>query len=121
MKLNIDKIKKEFKPILNVFWRRLFLVLILFVVIDFLIAGLFFYVYYVKVQEEESVAPLFLSVNQVLLESVFSKWDDKEVKFQTAISREFPNLFREIPLPVSSVEAIFIQESATSSDEVPEE
>jgi len=117
MKADIKKIKKQFKPILNVFWQKLFLILILFIVIDFLIAGLFFYVYYQKAQLVEPVSPLLLSVNQVLLDSVFSKWDEKEVKFQTAISREFPNLFREITPSVPPVEATSTPE-ATSSEEV---
>jgi len=91
--------------------------LLLFILIDFLIAGLFFYVYYVKAQEKEPVAPLLLSVNQVLLEGVFSKWDEKEVEFQKAISREFPNLFREIAPPVPPIEATSTPE-ATSLEEV---
>jgi len=117
MKVDTKKIKKELKSILNVFWQRLFLVLLLFILIDFLIAGLFFYVYYVKAQEKEPVAPLLLNVNQVLLEGVFSKWDEKEVEFQKAISREFPNLFREIAPPVPPIEATSTPE-ATSLEEV---
>ena len=118
MKADKKKIKKQLKPILNVFWQKLSLVFVLFVVIDFLVAGLFFYVYYVKAQSVEPVAPLLLSVNQVLLESVFFEWDEKEVEFQGAMSREIPNLFREITPPVTPVEATSTPQ-ATSSEEAP--
>ena len=121
MKVDINKIKKELKPILNVFWQKLFLVLILFIVIDLLIGSLFFYSYYVKAQEEESAAPLLLGVNQVMLEGVFSKWDEKEVKFKEAISGEFPDFFRENVPSILISEATSTLESATSSEEVPEE
>jgi len=121
MKLNLDKIGKEVKLMLNVFWQKLFLVLILFIVINFLIAGVFFYVYYVKAQKERPVSPLLLSINQVLLESVFSKWDEKEIEFQEAMSHEFPNVFREIPLPISPVGETSSTGVATSSEEISEE
>jgi len=90
---------------LNIFWQKLFLILILFIAIDFLIAGIFFYVYYSKTQLVEPVSPLLLSVNQVLLEDIFSKWDEKEVKFQEVMTREFPNFFREVIIYIPPVEA----------------
>lgn len=112
------KIWKGIRLVLNVFWQKIFLVLVLFVVVAFLIGGVFFYLYSFKTKDKDVVAPLLLSVNQVLLDSVFSKWDSKEIKFEEAISREFPNLFKEIVLPIPSTEATSTLEISTSSEDI---
>lgn len=106
---------------LYVFWQNLLLVLITFLALDLVLGFIFFYVYYLKAQEEESVTSSILQVNHPLLESVFSRWNEKELRHQEALSpsREFPDLFREMVPQAPSIEPTSLQ--ATTSRETSEE
>lgn len=116
MKAKLGGIKKGFKRVLNVFWQNLFLVLIVLMVIDLGLGALFFYVYYSKAQAEDVEIPLTLTVNRAMMEDVFSKWDEKELQRQQALTREFPELFRKAAPPEASPEATSTPETPTSPE-----
>ncbi|NQU82756.1 MAG: hypothetical protein HQ539_02295 [Parcubacteria group bacterium] len=93
MKIDVNKIKKQLKIVLNVFWQKLILVLLVFLLIDIVFGFVLFYSYYLKAQSDDPEVSLTLTVNKTLMDNVFSKWDEKEIKLQQVFIKEFPNFF----------------------------
>jgi len=98
MEIKISKSKEKLLKLLKKFWQNLFLVLILLLVLAFALGGIFFWKYYLRVQEEK--APLYvkpLKINQVLMEKVSGEWVQRETISKTAEEKQYPDSFRGTP------------------------
>jgi len=97
MKIDSTKIKKGIKKVLNVFWQHLFLTFIVFMLISFLFGTMIYYTYHLKAKNSDlEVTNAILTVDKVLMNDIFSKWDIDEIKAKEAEAADFPDFFRVI-------------------------
>ena len=61
----IQQLKKSFYHCFKVFYKKLYFLIVVFLIIDLLLAGLAFWHYYLKVQGGSSDLPLVLRLNDV--------------------------------------------------------
>lgn len=94
MKMKPAKIKESLLALLKKLWRNLFLMMILLLLLDLILAGILFNKYYLKVEQEKVQPPIPLKINENLLNQFSSEWQRREEVFQAAASRPYPNLFQ---------------------------
>lgn len=94
MEIKISKIKENLNKVLKKFWQNLFLILILLLVLDLILGGIFFWKYYLRAQEKEPQVILPLKINQALMEKVSEKWAEREAIFGKAAEKEYSDPFR---------------------------
>jgi hypothetical protein len=92
-----DKKNKNIKEfignILKLFWQKLFLVLLLFLVLDLIIGTVFFFNHYLSVQERGKSFFLPLKINQTLANNFLKNFQEREKLFKTVSEKYYPNLF----------------------------
>ncbi len=93
MKIDSAKIKKLFKKALSAVWRKIFLALILLLLIDVLIVGLFVWRYYFEREDMSMMARPPLRVNQILINQFAGEWNDNLEHFNKALNKEYLNPF----------------------------
>jgi len=100
--MDSTKIKKVIKRVSKVFWKHLFLTFVLFLLIWFLFGSFIYYKYYLKTKDIGlGETNTILTVNKVLMNDIFSKWDADEILAKKAENKDFPDFFRVIPLETS--------------------
>lgn len=96
MDIKIDKIKKPLIKLLKKFWKNLFLILIFLLLLDLILGGIFFQIFYLRAQEKEPQIILPLKINQVLLEKFSSQYSERESIFKESENKEYPDPFQGI-------------------------
>ncbi|MBZ9572716.1 hypothetical protein KJA17_00770 [Patescibacteria group bacterium] len=94
MKIKINKVKENLIELLKKFWQNLFLILILLLVLDLILGGIFFWKYYLRPQEKELQIIPPLKISQGLMEKVSGEWARRESIFKEAEEKEYPDPFR---------------------------
>ena len=93
MKLTFREIKEGLSQTLKKISSNLLLVLVLFLVLDLVLGGIFFWQYYLKAEKEEPQVILPLKINQALLQRFSSAWQEREELFGQAALKQYPELF----------------------------
>ena len=93
MKINSNKIKRLFKKAFSFIWRKIFLVLIIFLLIDCLVVGLFIWRYYFEREDMSVMVRPPLRVNQILINQFAGEWNDNLEQFNQALEKDYINPF----------------------------
>jgi hypothetical protein len=94
MKIKKEKIKIVLKRIFQRFGKNLFSLLILLLVLDLLLGGIFFWKYCLKKGEERFQLPPPLKINQALLKKFSSDFAKREAVFKSIPQKQYPDPFR---------------------------
>lgn len=96
MKFKIERIKNILLKILNKFWHKLFLILILLLVFDVLIGVILFSCYCSNIEQEETKFYLPLKINQDLINQLSSEYGKREKIFNQAKEKIYPDFFQGV-------------------------
>ncbi len=96
MQIDLNKIKEPLLNFFKLFWQKLFLFLVFFLLIDLILGGFLFWHYYLKAEQAQIFLPPTLTINQSFLNDFSAKWQEKELNFEQALSKDFPDLFNPV-------------------------
>ena len=99
MDVNIVDVIKKIKPgivkVLNKFWQNLYLLMILLLVLDLVLGGIFFSKYYFE-KEEKPQKYIPIKVNEDLIEEFSLEYQNREKIFNKVEKKEYLNPFQRI-------------------------
>jgi len=95
MKTKILKFKTAAIKIAGKIWEKIGMFLVLFLILDLIIAGIFFLNHRARLSEERGPY-LSLLINKGLSQQFFSNRIERAKEFQNMPDKEFRDLFREI-------------------------
>ncbi len=93
MNLDLSPTKSALGKCGKFFVTHIYLVLILFLLIDLLILFLFFWQLYLNLDTQTLETPTSLKMDQALLQDFSSQYDTRQVNFDNALSKSYPDPF----------------------------
>lgn len=95
MKLNLNKIKKVSIKLPIILAENPFRVSIFFIVLALIIGGLMFYKYNLLAKEAKpQIIESSFQFKEKILQEVINEWDKRNIRYDGADSKQYPNLFR---------------------------
>ena len=99
MDINIVDVIKKIKPgivkVLNKFWQNLYLLMILLLVLDLVLGGIFFSKYYLR-KEEKPQKYISIKINENLIEEFSLEYQNREKIFKEIEKKEYLDPFQGI-------------------------
>ena len=105
MQIVNKKIKNVLLRIMNKFWHKLFLILIILLILDLLIGVILFSCYCSNIKQEEAKFYLPLEINEGLVNRLSSEYQAREEIFNQAKEKIYLDFFKG----VESEEIILVQ------------
>ena len=93
MKTSFQNIIDDFRKFLRVIWRNFWLILILFLLIDFLSACFCFWHYFLKAEKREIKIYSHLKLNRKLLDAFSNELETRDKAFQKSLEEEHLDIF----------------------------
>lgn len=93
MNMNLTSIKSAISKYGKFFIARIYLILILFLLIDILIFSLFFWQFYLNLDTQILDTPSFLRINQTFLQDFSQEYKTRQINFDNALFKTYPDPF----------------------------
>jgi len=90
----LKKIKAGFAFLNVIFWQKIYLAIVVFVLLGIVAAVGIFYVYYFPKPLKSTMVSQIFEVKQELLDSFINEVTTREKNFQDASTKFYPELFR---------------------------
>lgn len=98
MRFNIRKYKKELKKLLEILFKRIFLIFVLLSLLEIVFCLLIFYQYLILPERKEfEVLETPLAIREELLQEILRASQQKEERFREISGKTYPDLFQPQP------------------------
>ncbi|MDD5750347.1 MAG: hypothetical protein PHU56_01695 [Candidatus Pacebacteria bacterium] len=106
MSVNSNSVKNFFQAVGQLFWKRMIFFFLLFLFVDFLIAGILLAKYYFVKPAAGSAQDFSTLLNQDLLNKTFIRWKEGQAVMKELPEKQYPDFFQKFRASSPAAKAV---------------